>query len=150
MNKIIIVLCMLFSVITHSQNDSIPSITETERIIDKYGEKVIEGFEKAVTNVTPMAEDAFAVVVKLQVAKGITRLLPIFFSIFCVWFFYKTLDSYQKSDNKNGEDVRIGAMVISGIIGIISVITAFFVTSTGIQMIIAPEWFAIKEIMNLF
>ena len=148
---------IMLSVTAQNENKEVKesNVSETERIVDKYSSKLAENFSQFMETATPMAQEGFKVVVRLQIAKGICKLLFIPLSFFCIWFFYKNYNSMIREEKDTGKDVsgndwRIGAMVISGLIGIISIITALFQTSSGLQMLIAPEWFALKEITTLF
>lgn len=155
MKKLVTILVLLFTFAVNAQEkeDTTPVISETERIVDKYGNKLAESFAEFMETATPMAQEGFKVVVRLQVAKGFCRLLFIPLSIFFAWLFFRSLkESHSESFDEKAfsGSVTIAICVMSALLGIISIITAIFQTSTGIQMIIAPEWFAIKEIAELF
>ena len=145
MKKIFILLLTILSInIGFSQNDSIPKITETERIIDKYGGVIIDGFNKTVEQVTPVAEEGFRIAVKLQIAKGVVGILPPFiFIIFAILFVrqYKIEDDFSYNPTVLAIAYFIGTFLFF--------ITSCFTINTGITHLIAPEWFAIKEIINL-
>lgn len=155
MKKLCIILLMLITVSISAQDVPVNEevISETERIVDKYGSKLVESFSEFMETATPMAQEGFKIVVRLQVAKGICRLLFIPLSLFFVWMFFKNLKqtfSPEFSDKDFNGGTTIVLCIFSAILGIISIITALFQTSTGLQMLIAPEWFAIKEIAELF
>jgi hypothetical protein len=156
MKKFITILVLLLSLQSYTQStlDSIPNITETERIIDKYGSKISDGFNKMVENVAPMAEAGFTMVVKLQIAKGVAyMLIPLLSVLFWIMFFtnYKLALINQKNENiKDWCDASRGTPAIVGLIlAIITSTISLFTIYHGLLYLIAPEWFAIKEILNL-
>lgn len=142
MKNLLFTICLLFTFTIYAQNDSIiqPSnIAEAERLIDKYGGQLKEDFNNMIKDVTPMAEEGFKVVVRLQVAKGITYLIPTVVFFIALPFFIK----YGK------EDFDSFQTFIVGMITFISFIIAIFSTYHGVLHIMAPEWFAVKEIIGL-
>ena len=158
MKKLVTILLIVVSLNSYTQVlDSIPNTTETERIIDKYGSKISDGFNKMVKNVVPIAEQSFTMVVKLKFVEGIVMLLPLIFSIIFLILFKKEYDKiYNKiKDNNYHKNVfdedNISAFIIIYLILFISfTIIAIIVTYNAITHIFVPEWFAIKEIMGLF
>lgn len=145
-----LVACTLF---VSAQTDTTQvQITEAERIIDKYGEKIINGFNNLVETVTPYAEEGFNMVIKLQIAKGIGHLLPLVFAIiFWILFHveYKKLiknGHYPFTREENMTATLLFNLGLSLILTFISIITTY----DGIMYLIAPEWFALKEIIDLF
>lgn len=156
MKKLIILFLSIFCVTTsfsqEEQSKVKEAVTETERIVDKYGSKLAESFSEFMEGAKPMAQEGFKVVVRLQIAKGICKLLFIPLSIFCVWLFYRNLTYITLVEEKDVDplDTAYGVLFISGIVGIISIIASVLNISLAIQMILAPEWFAIKEISSLF
>ena len=137
------------------------TLTETERIIDKYSSNISDAFTNGVEKVLPFAEDAFNMVVKLQIAEGIVRLLPIL--IFFISFrlfntenkrIRKLIEdegSRNKYDNSTFNVPNVTPqMIIYFVITILSGIGTIFLTYGGLVRIIVPEWFAVKEIIHLF
>ncbi len=168
MKKVVLILFMLFSLTTLAKTakDSIqpPTTTqEVERLVDKYGGKIIDGFNTVVKEVTPVAEQGFKIAVKLNIAEGIGLMLPIiFFFFFLSWFLreYSRIDNILKSDNipihmdkKCGpmdSDNGTPSLVISLVFTCVLFILSLFCTMSGIKHLIAPEWYAIQDIINLF
>lgn len=154
----------MFTTLSYSNNiDSLNvNESETERIIDKYGGKIVEGFNSFVETATPYAKEGFEVVLKLQIAKGIGYLMPmLFFFIFLFLFTkeYKRIMTILESDKVPVHmDRKYGAFDS----GNASFVLYFYLAATifsfllgagclfpGITHLIAPEWFAIKEIIEL-
>jgi len=139
------------------------TVTEAERIVDKYSDKIALAFSEGVQQVAPMAQDAFKMVVRLKIAEGIVRLLPLFLFFF---FFYSTVKEYKRIEQLlNSENVpnhmnnEYGPLNDSNVtlyLVMLLIVTTFtFILSLvctfhGITHIIAPEWYAIKEIIELF
>lgn len=166
--KIVLILFMLFSLTTLAETakDSVQQPTtaqEVERLVDKYGGKIVDGFNTVVEKATPVAEQGFKIAVRLNIAHGVTCMLPlIFFFLFMYWFKeeYNRLDNILKSnDVPSSMDYRYGPMgddnctpklIMSLIATIIMFILACVLTVDGIKHLIAPEWYAIKDIIDLF
>ncbi len=162
---IIILLCLSFSFSSFAEKtkEKQDSISNTERIIDKYSGKVVEGFNNVVEKAVPIAKQGFETAVRLQIAKGIANLLPLIFFLFFLYSSnkeYDRINTILSSDNipkhmdqKNGpfdEDNITPRLIIYFIIALILGILSLFTTYTGITHVVAPEWYAIKEIIKLF
>ena len=163
--SIFIITLSLISFLSHAQKDSsqTPILDKTEHLIDKYSVKIAETFVNTIEASKPVAKEAFKTVVMLQIAKGIAYLLPIMaFIIFFVMFIseYNRIDSILKSENVPShmnkhcgpmdEDNVTPKIVLSLIFSCIFMIMSFFCTYSGVVHLIAPKWFAIKEIIGLF
>jgi hypothetical protein len=156
---------LLISLITYSQTvkDSLSTSQNVERLIDKYGGKISEGFNNVVEKTTPVAKEGFYIAVKLNIAHGIGLLLPLlFFFIFGYIFIkeYNKIENILKSDNiprhmsKNHgpmeNDNTTPLLIISLVAIVILSVVSLFTTMPGIKHLIAPEWYAIKDIIELF
>lgn len=157
MKKILTILLVLVSLNSYTQTlDSIPNTTETERIIDKYSDNIISGFNTVIEKVTPLAEDGFKVVVKLQFIKGIINLLPLLFAIIFLILFKKEYNKVheeikdQTYSNVFDEDNVTAFIIIYLVLFALFTVIAIFFTYSGLTRVFVPEWFAIKEIMGLF
>jgi hypothetical protein len=163
-NKLILFM-LLISLITYSQTvkDSLSTSQNVERLIDKYGGKISEGFNNVVEKTTPVAKEGFYIAVKLNIAHGIGLLLPLlFFFIFGYIFIkeYNRINNLLNSDNiprymnKNYGPMEDGnsspLLWISLVSTCILFSFALFSTISGIKHLIAPEWYAIKDIIELF
>jgi hypothetical protein len=140
-----------------------PTITQAERIIDKYGGKAIDGFNSVVEKVVPMAEQGFVMAVKLQIAKGIANLIPMLFFVISLILFvreYKRIDNLLASENtpENYTSSR-GVMdeynitpliIVTLVLIVVSGILTCICTYDAITHLVAPEWYAMKEIIELF
>lgn len=172
MKKLIITLLILMiPFINIAQTIDSTKISETERIIDKYSDKLVNTFNETVTTIAPLAENAFKIVVKLQFIKGIINLIPVI--VFLIFFilmlkeYYKIENeikkqrlkqrreeehndyynsSYGPLDESNITFILVAYIVLSAIF----LITSFCTTYTALTHIFVPEWFAIQEIMHLF
>lgn len=162
MKKLFIILLMTVSLQSFSQ-DSIPlKISETERIIDKYSSQVINGFEKIIEKTTPYAEEGFKMVVRLEIAKGIVGLFPLI--AFFLFFFsfkkeYNKIFEILRSENVPSHmEKRYGPfyeenanpyLIFCFIASILFLLLVICSTYFSIMRLISPEWFAIKEIIEL-
>lgn len=150
MKKIITLLLICISFNSYSQDSTMTNVnvTEVERIVDKYGEKAIDGFNNLVDKVSPTAVQGFEYVVQLQIAKGIGMLLPILIFFVCLIVLLNIRN--DKWVTKDTDTTITGIVGITSlIIGLFSIIMSFVYTYDGILHLLAPEWFAIKEIIEL-
>lgn len=136
---------------TNTKTPERTAIQETERLIDKYGGKIIDTFNNVVEKSTPVAEQGFKIAVRLQLAEGIACVLPI---IFMFIFGRTAFKEYNKLilDEKspfNNEDEMTFTLVIKIVSTGLCALVALFSTYSGILHLIAPEWYAIKEIIDL-
>lgn len=143
MRTIIFILLFLIAIPSTAQ-DSIPNITETERIIDKYGEKVINGFNEVVEKATPYAEQGFELAVKLQIAKGIGGLILTSLFIICLILLYLLWGGKHLND-ENVSPFGVGVIVMA----IVLLFPAIFNTYDSFLHLMAPEWYAIRDIVDL-
>lgn len=157
MRKLITILLILVSLNSYTQVlDIIPNTTETERIIDKYSDNIIRGFNSVIEKVTPLAEDGFKVVVKLQFIKGIVYLLPLVFAIIFLILFKREYNKIyeeikdQSYNNVFDEDNISVFLIIYLLLFTLFTLISLRYTYDGFTHIFVPEWFAIKEIMGLF
>lgn len=161
-NLILVFLISLVSLSTYANDTTTTSISEAERIFDKYSGKIVDGFNSVVEGVTPVAIEGFEIVVKLQIAKGIAFLLIVIFGFYLMRIqrleYKRILDLLTPDnvpDHMNGNygpynDYNSTIKLwISTALGIISLVATPFLLFNGIIHLIAPEWFAIKEIFNL-
>lgn len=157
MKKLLLLLVFMVSFSMNAQENTtvVEGITETERIVDKYGEKLAQGFSTFMETATPMAQEGFKVVVKLQYAKGIAYLLIPLFAIICWFIFFNKYKQVLINQKEQSKDDWINAdqgtpTFVFLFISIVLSIASPFTLYSGITHILAPEWFAIKEISTLF
>lgn len=164
-NKLIILILLIVSNITFAQIDStqVVQLSDTERIIDKYSEKIANAFSEGVEKVAPVAEQGFQIAVRYCIAEGIVYMLPLFI---CLLFMIIATKEYQRITNilnsekvpknmnsQNGaysEENSSFKLISSTIIFAITGFISMFTTYMGITRLIAPEWYAIKEIIKMF
>ena len=160
----LILLLSIISITLFSQDvDSLSTtqqVTEVERIFDKYSAKAVDGLNNAVQNVAPYAEKGFHMAVRLQIAKGIVNIIPLPLTLLFVWLLFRTmkrLDDIEQVKKDTGENIsEIRAeiykvtLVVSAIVGIVGIIACFFTVGDGILYLIAPEWYAVQDILQLF
>lgn len=164
-NLFMMIVCLL-SLNNYSQQptDSLDiNITETERIIDKYSDKIADSFNKGIEKVAPVAEQGFEIAVKFQIIKGVSGLLPFIAFLVSVFVFrneYFRISNLLRSDDvPDNMDSRKGIfseenmsiiLFSSFIITAVTLIASFFTLPSAISYILAPEWFAIKDILEMF
>tara|TARA_R110000796_G_scaffold146955_3_gene263698 strand:- start:4153 stop:4641 length:489 start_codon:yes stop_codon:yes gene_type:complete len=139
--------------------------SEVERIVDKYTGKAVEGFNSVVDKITPSAEKGFEVAVKLQIAKGVTNLLPLFAFLFFLLLFnleHKDISDILDKGKENGpsrynynggpfyrENASVKLIIYLTFTVILFIVTLFSIAD-GILHLMAPEWYAIESIIQLF
>lgn len=165
MKNLMLFILLIIGNIIYAQ-DSIktqtPILDKTEHLVDKYSSKIADTFISTMESAKPFVKESFQTVVMLQIAKGIGYLLPlVFFFIFFNLMIneYKRIDNILKGDNiPEHMNIRCGPtdewnitpifilyLIFSSILFLISLVYTF----DGITHIIAPKWFAIKEIIEL-
>lgn len=165
MKNLVLFILLIIGNIIYAQ-DSIktqtPILDKTEHLVDKYSSKIADTFISTMESAKPFVKEGFQTVVMVQIAKGIGYLLPlILFIIFLILMIneYKRIDNILKSDNVpehmnnrygpadslNVTPIFILYLIFSAILFLASLIFTF----DGITHIIAPKWFAIKEIIEL-
>lgn len=162
---LLLILIMLIPATSYAQKDTGQYVTDSdvERLVDKYGGKVQESFNNFVERATPVAEEGFKIAVRLQFAKGLAWVLGILISVMLLSVYlkeYNRISTILNSGNvpKNmsasygpwDEDNCTFILIFSGIgFGIMTILSLAFAYS-GMTHLIAPEWYAIVEIINLF
>lgn len=165
---------MFTIVTTYAQVDSV-TIGETERIIDKYSEKVFSSISGVVESLEAPTKMVFESVVRLQIARGVGLILFTILSIIVVLIGFhrigvgvkllektniiihknnleilekESVDNSQPALSKDHNSLlELGYAVLgvgSGLF-IISLFSLYY----GILYLMAPEWFAIKELIDL-
>lgn len=126
-------------------------ITEAERIIDKYSGKISDTFEKGLETVVPVAEQGFEIATKLQFAKGIVHLSVVGLWVLFLFLTWKTYKVAKEDDPHCWVDGKCGGFALTSLV-IASVLTIAlpFMLYHGLTHVMAPEWYAIKEIIELF
>ena len=153
-------------VVINQDSTQLNNFQEAERLIDKYGGKAVETFEIVVEKATPLAKEGFSMAVKLQFAQGIAQLIPLILFFVFLFLYLKTLRNYKNEsikfdmpDTRNrvstvAENMLINyymtRFLIFGILGAVCFILAAVNTYGGVTRLIAPEWYAVKEIVELF
>jgi uncharacterized membrane protein len=123
-------------------------VSEAERIIDKYGGKIVDGFNTLVSKAVPYAKEGFVIAVKLQIAKGIAGLLPLIAMFLFIYLFFKA-NKKAEWGYEGPQNTSAVLTIVTGIIAFILFIVAMFNTYDAVLYLVAPEWFAIKDIIQL-
>lgn len=150
MKKLIFILFLLMSMSSWSQDSTVVTTTQAERIIDKYSGKISDTFNEGIKKITPMAEKGFDVVVRFEIAKGIGLLLPL---PICITFVFIIISTRRKAKFNDVGDPTNGwgiLLIITWVIASVSFIVSIFSVYSGILHLMAPEWYAIKEILEIF
>jgi len=156
----LITIALLFGISTYSQSketivlnntDTVEvEIGEAERIVDKYTDKITNGFNGLFEKVAPYAEQGFRFVVKLKIAEGVAYLFVVLFSFFFWSNFVKYYKIAKEDTFADWPAGKYGGLaVILLVFSIITTIATPFCLYHGLTLVIAPEWFAIKEIIEL-
>jgi hypothetical protein len=170
MKKLIILMLLAFTTFTSTAQLAETSISEketttlseTERIVDKYSGKIVDNFVILIESAAPHIKEGFKMVVRLQIAKGIAYLLPLlFFIVFLILTFieYNRIEKLINSENipdymGSNEGVFFERNISFKIIfylglTVITACMAVVFTYDGVVHLMAPDWFAIKEIQTL-
>ena len=146
MKNLVLFILLIIGNIIYAQ-DSIktqtPILDKTEHLVDKYSSKIADTFISTMESAKPFVKEGFQTVVMLQIAKGIGYLLPL---ILFIIFLILMINEYKRIDNIcNVTPIFILYLIFSAILFLASLTFTF----DGITHIIAPKWFAIKEIIEL-
>ncbi len=166
MKKILTLLVFtLFSFVVNAQQPTVDTatISNAERIVDKYTGKIADAFTNGIEKVTPVAIDGFKLVCRLQIAIGLFDLAMVGICVLCLFAFFK---EYNRINNllhsekcPRRMDPNEGPFYVSNYTAKLSMffgssmlfgILAPFCLYEAFTHLIAPEWFAIKEIIKLF
>lgn len=143
--KKLLLLFLLFSpILSIAQTDSTATTKDTEYYVDKYSEKIFNGFVDIMEASEPIAKEGFKMVVKAQIAQGIAALLPL---IICIICFILGISAYKTSEGHKGDYDILCAIYLG--IALFMALISIFTTGNAIRHLVSPEWEAIKEISNL-
>ncbi len=159
----ILFLSILSFVVNAQQTIPDTTISNAERIIDKYSGKIANTFIAGIEKITPVAINGFELAVRLQIAIGLFDLVISVLTILLLIFLFKEFNRIQQllysencpkvMDKTEGpyyyKNCTIKLTILSILI-IPFVITFPFCLYEAFTHLIAPEWFAIKEIIELF
>lgn len=150
MKKLLFIL-LFIPMLSLANDTTIVAESETERIIDKYGGKIVESFNNFAEQALPIAKEGFEVVVRLQIAKGIGYMLIIpvliLFIIVCNRSRNKSETIHERYGHTDSHEVIYTISLVGICLSSIALIPMVY---HGLLYLIAPEWFAIKEIIGLF
>jgi hypothetical protein len=163
MKKLFFIVAMMLSLAVYSAPtpDSI-QVTQAERIIDKYSGKVYATVTEVVEQLKGPAKEMFDAVVRLEIAKGFGYLLPKIFTFLFLFLFvkeYKRILDILNRDNvprrydRNGgpfsEENSSFQLIMYLVVAFLMFSMALIFTYDGLLHLFAPEWYAIKEIIEL-
>lgn len=139
-----------------------PTLDKVEQLVDKYSVKVANVFVATMEKATPIAKEGFQAAIWYQIAKGIAGIIPFFVSIVFLFLLineYNTIYKVLASDNVPQHMARNKGpfteynmslkLMIYIILFVASTICTAIFTYDGILHLLAPKWFAIKEIIEL-
>ena len=137
-------------------------ITQAERIIDKYSGKIYNVLGEVATELKGPAKEMFNAVIKLEIAKGLGMLIPLFVAFFFLYLFRYEYNSILHLLNSEDVPKRLNSnygpfdesnvtapLIIYLILFLGFTVFAIGVTYNGIMHLVAPEWYAIQDILKL-
>ena len=126
-------------------------ITTAERIIDKYSGKIYDNINDIVSKLEGPAKEVFHYVTMKNFAQGIAGFLPAF--LFIILFFPYWINVTKifngKYDGNMDDDSQATYVMGWGITLLVLGIITLFTFTDAIMHVIAPEWFAIQDIIGL-
>jgi hypothetical protein len=115
---------------------------------DKAFEKVTEYIDAMAAKLGVAAEHVYGILVKQQIAEGITYVIvmPLILAVlaFVLTKLIKSLKSYEGYDPEG----YIAGIAISGLALLIVFVVAIFVVPEAILKISNPEYYAIRELLD--
>ena len=158
-------ICVFAQDSPHLKKDSsaTPVLDKTEQLVDKYGAKIADAFMLSIDKATPFVKSTFTSLIYLQIGRGVAYLIPLFLFLF---FLYLSINEYNKVDNiLKSDKVPKNLDAVYGVFHennvnpkiIVSLIFCFafciftcFTIVDGIEHLFAPQWFAVKDIIDMF
>lgn len=139
-----------------------PTLDKVEQLVDKYSVKVANVFVATMEKATPVAKEGFRAAVWYQVAKGIAGVIPFFLFITFLLLLineynsiYKVLGSENVPQHMNKckgpldeKNVTLKFFIYLILFVASTAISVFYVYD-GVIHLLAPKWFAIKEVIEL-
>jgi len=120
------------------------NITETERIVDKYTDKISGAIESLAETLKVPAEFVFETLIRVNFIQGISYLIIIIFTLICaIISINKGANIYKK---EKGEGLHEPYIAIGCIALLACVISFGLGGATIVSMIFVPEYHAIMEI----
>ncbi len=142
--KRLILILLLFTVsfAVYSQ-DSTKYVTDTntEKLIDKYSEKIGDAITALADKLQQPAEHVYKILVRQQVVWGVGTLICIFLGILLLYLGIAGENKWDMDD-----DFCLFLQVIGIMVTLISLILFFVYGLTGL---INPEYGALKDIVNM-
>lgn len=146
----LIALLFTISVNIFAQIDSVStSITETERIIDKYTDKIGAAIIALSEKLQQPAEFVWTSLVKQNLLEGYLNLIPIVLMFVFIVLFFKYRKKSEWDSCNDAENFEAVMSIIMGILSIIFFIASVFCIRSGILKILNPEYYAIQDIFSL-
>lgn len=158
-------ICIFAQDSPHLKKDSsaTPVLDKTEQLVDKYGAKIADAFMVSIDKATPFVKSTFASLVYLQIGRGIAYLIPTLLFLLFVFLLikeYNLLDAVLKSDKipnyLNGnrgplhEDNINPKILICVLFSIVFCVASIFTIGAALEHLFAPQWFAVKDIIDMF
>ncbi len=149
----IIVACCINTFAQDTTKIQDPFITEaglekTDEIISKYADGIRDAFNEGMEHAVPVAKDGFELMVRYEIAIGITYLMPL---LFFIVFFSMCIVYAKKSEWRKYEIDFEGVMcMILGTVSCIALIITMCTIGEAVLHLLAPEYYAIKDIIAMF
>ena len=146
--KRLIIILLLFTVsfAVYSQDTTkYVTDTNTEKLIDKYSEKIGDAITALAEKLQQPAEHVYKILVKQQVVYGVSTLLFVVFSVIVVFWGFKIY--HKNQDEFNGWDFFGMFLIVLGCIAF--VISFIMFAGGGLSGLINPEYGALKDIVNM-
>jgi hypothetical protein len=154
MKKLLLIVIMLFTVSTYSQTDSTAvvqtTITETERIIDKYSDKIGAFLESTAEALKVPVAHVYEILVRQAIAEAITYtivgILGIISMFICIKFLVK-----EEEIKRDTYDFPLYGIVGGGIgiAGLMFLVVFAFSINNIVTGFVNPEYYAIHEILDI-
>jgi cytoskeletal protein RodZ len=139
-----------------------PTLDKVEQLVDKYSVKVANVFVATMEKATPVAKEGFQAAVWFQVAKGVAEIIPLVFFLVFLFLLINEYNSIYKVLNSDAVPAHMSRgrgplhesnislkLILYLLLFIASTITTAVFVWDGIMHLVAPKWFAIKDIIEL-
>lgn len=148
MKRVIFIALLLISFMAVSAQEQLgsPTVTEAERIIDKYLDKAGDALNSLAEVLKVPAEHVYGVLVKQQVVVGVGSLIVLI--IFAVAFFL-SMWGFAKRERSNEYEENLGLLVLAVFSGIGFVVSLVVFFVSGLSGLLNPEYGAIQDILSV-
>lgn len=148
MKKLILLITLTaMSIGSYAQDEQ---ITEAERIVDKYTGKAGDAIKELATALEQPAEHVYAILVRQSLSEGILFTIGGVVLLIAGFWIIKLSMSVNKVKDSYRDMVYPDYKYVLSVSGSLILVLSFIILIASPLRILNPEYYAIKEIMDVF